>query len=125
MSGLAAMSGEPDGAPLLLPFPLGDALAGLQAALASMIALHARGTTGCGQITDVPITEAVIGVLGAQITAYDKTKSKPTRVGNRSHNNAPRNVYRCTDGSWVAVSAPAQSVAERVITLVGRPDLVD
>lgn len=71
------------------------------------------------------ITEAVIGALGAQITGYDKAKAKPARVGNGSTNNAPRNVYRCADGTWVAVSAPAQSVAERVITLVGRPDLVD
>ncbi|MFJ3709219.1 MULTISPECIES: CaiB/BaiF CoA transferase family protein [unclassified Streptomyces] len=125
MSGLASMSGEPDGAPLLPPFPLGDALAGLHAALACMIALHARGRTGRGQIADVAITEAVIGALGAQITGYDKAKAKPARVGNGSTNNAPRNVYRCADGTWVAVSAPAQSVAERVITLVGRPDLVD
>ena len=42
--------------------------------------------------------------------------------GNRSLNNAPRNTYRCADGSWVAVSTSAQSIAERVMRLVGRPE---
>lgn len=40
-------------------------------------------------------------------------------------NNAPRNAYRTADGSWVAVSTSAQSIAERVVTLVGRPELAD
>jgi crotonobetainyl-CoA:carnitine CoA-transferase CaiB-like acyl-CoA transferase len=47
------------------------------------------------------------------------------RTGNRSRNNAPRNIYRTADGSWLAVSTSAQSVAERVMHLVGRPELVD
>ncbi|MDQ3790254.1 MAG: CoA transferase, partial [Actinomycetota bacterium] len=45
--------------------------------------------------------------------------------GNRSVNNAPRNVYRTADGEWVAVSTSSQSIAERVMRLVGRPDVVD
>ena len=43
--------------------------------------------------------------------------------GNRSTNNAPRNAYRTRDGRWVAISASATSIAERVMTLVGRPDI--
>ncbi|BBA97277.1 putative TMC biosynthetic enzyme L2 [Actinacidiphila reveromycinica] len=123
MSGLAAMSGEPDGPPMLPAFPLGDAVAGLHTALAVLIALRGRDRTGAGQTADVAITETLIGALGAQITVYDKLGVKPARVGNGSHNSAPRNVYRCADGRWVAVSAPAHSVAERVVRLVGRPDL--
>jgi crotonobetainyl-CoA:carnitine CoA-transferase CaiB-like acyl-CoA transferase len=123
MSGLAAMSGEPDGPPMLPAFPLGDAVAGLHAALAVLIALRGRDLTGAGQTADIAITETLIGALGAQITVYDKLGVKPARVGNRSNNSAPRNVYRCADGRWVAVSAPAHSVAERIVRLVGRPDL--
>jgi crotonobetainyl-CoA:carnitine CoA-transferase CaiB-like acyl-CoA transferase len=33
-------------------------------------------------------------------------------------------VYRTADGRWVAVSTSSQSIAERVLALVGRPDLV-
>ncbi|HEV2634157.1 MAG TPA: CoA transferase [Actinocrinis sp.] len=125
MSGLAAMSGEPDGPPMLPAFPLGDAVAGLHAALAVLIALRGRDRTGSGQTADISITETLIGALGAQITVYDKLGVKPDRVGNRSNNSAPRNVYRCADGRWVAVSAPAHSVAERIVRLVGRQDLCE
>jgi crotonobetainyl-CoA:carnitine CoA-transferase CaiB-like acyl-CoA transferase len=125
MSGLAAMSGEPGGPPLLPSFPLADAVAGITAAFATMAALRARERTGRGQVVDLAITETMLTALGAQITTFDQTGQLPARVGNRSRNNAPRNVYRCKDGAWVALSAPAQSVAERVIRLVGRADLVD
>jgi crotonobetainyl-CoA:carnitine CoA-transferase CaiB-like acyl-CoA transferase len=47
------------------------------------------------------------------------------RHGNRSPNNAPRNAYLTRDGRWVAVSASATSVAERVMRLVGRPDIAE
>ncbi|MFE2336737.1 CaiB/BaiF CoA transferase family protein [Streptomyces coelicoflavus] len=125
MSGFAAVSGERDGPPLLPPVPLADALAGMQAACATLMALHARKDTGRGQVADVAITEAMIAAMGAQVTAYDKLGVKPRRMGSSSDNNAPRNVYRCADGRWVAVSAPAQSVAERVVRLVGRPELTE
>ena len=124
MSGLAAMSGEPDGPPALPSFPLGDAVAGLHAALAVLIGLRARDTNGSGQVADVAITETLIGTLGAQLTVYEHLGVKPERIGNRSHNSAPRNVYRCADGRWVAVSASALSIAERIVRLVGRPELV-
>jgi crotonobetainyl-CoA:carnitine CoA-transferase CaiB-like acyl-CoA transferase len=123
MSGLAAMSGEPGGPPALPAFPLGDAIAGLHAALAVLIALRARDVIGTGQIADIAITETLIGSLGAQLTVYEHLGLKPERVGNRSNNSAPRGVYRCADDRWVAVSAPARSVAERVVRLVGHPDL--
>lgn len=124
MSGLAAMSGEPDGPPALPSFPLGDAVAGLHAALAVLIGLRARDTIGTGQVADVAITETLIGTLGAQLTVYEHLGIKPERIGNRSYNSAPRNVYRCADGRWVAVSASALSIAERIVRLVGRPELV-
>jgi crotonobetainyl-CoA:carnitine CoA-transferase CaiB-like acyl-CoA transferase len=40
-------------------------------------------------------------------------------------NNAPRNVYRTADDRWVAVSTSSQSIAERVMRLVGRPEFID
>ena len=52
-----------------------------------------------------------------------ETISRPS--GNRSVNNAPRNTYRTADGRWLAVSTSSQSVAERVLRLVGRADLID
>ncbi|MET9063746.1 CaiB/BaiF CoA transferase family protein [Streptosporangium sandarakinum] len=124
MSGFAAMTGEPDGPPTLPPFGLADGICALATAYAVMTALHARESGGSGQVVDMSIIEPILTVLGAQPTIYDRLGIVPPRTGNRSVNNAPRNTYRCADGSWVAVSTSAQNIAERVMRLVGRPEYI-
>ncbi|WP_067721336.1 CaiB/BaiF CoA transferase family protein [Nocardia yamanashiensis] len=125
MSGFAALTGEPDGPPTLPPFGLADGIAALATAFAVMTALRARAETGHGQQIDLAIIEPILTLLGPQLIAYDQLGELQPRMGNRSSNNAPRNIYRTADGGWVAVSTSAQSVAERVVRLVGRPDLID
>ncbi|OIJ69102.1 CaiB/BaiF CoA transferase family protein [Streptomyces mangrovisoli] len=125
MSGFAAITGEPDTPPTLPPFGLADSIAGLATAYAVMTALAARERTGAGQVVDMAIIEPILTVLGPQPIWYDQLGHVQPRTGNRSQNNAPRNVYRTADGGWVAVSTSAQSVAERVMRLVGRPELID
>jgi crotonobetainyl-CoA:carnitine CoA-transferase CaiB-like acyl-CoA transferase len=46
-------------------------------------------------------------------------------MGNRSSNNAPRNTYCTRDGTWVAISASTTSVADRVMRVVGHPEVID
>lgn len=125
MSGFAAITGEPDGPPTLPPFGLADGITALTTAFAVMTALRAREQTGRGQDVDMAIIEPLLTVLGPQVIAYDQLGELQPRHGNRSSNNAPRNTYRCADGRWVAVSTSAQSIAERVMRLVGRPELID
>jgi crotonobetainyl-CoA:carnitine CoA-transferase CaiB-like acyl-CoA transferase len=125
MSGFAALTGEPDGPPTLPPFGLADGIAALATSFAVTAALRSAEATGRGQIVDVAIIEPILMLLGPQITTFDQLGEVQQRLGNRSVNNAPRNVYRTADGGWVAVSTSSQSIAERVMRLVGRPDLVD
>ena len=123
MSGVAMMAGLTGEPPQLPPFPLGDTLTALHAALGALIALYDRKHLGFGQHVDVNIWESILSSTGAQITTYAATGHEPSRHGNQSPNNAPRNVYRCGDGLWVAISAPSDDVARRVFQLVGRGDL--
>ncbi|MFF9276296.1 CaiB/BaiF CoA transferase family protein [Streptomyces griseosporeus] len=125
LSGFAAVTGEPDAPPTLPPFGLADSIAGLATAYAVLTALTARAHTGRGQVVDLALIEPILAVLGPHLTWYDQLGHVQERTGNRSANNAPRNTYRTADGTWVAVSTSAQSVAERVMRLVGRPDLID
>ncbi|MFI9260958.1 CaiB/BaiF CoA transferase family protein [Streptomyces sioyaensis] len=124
MSGFAAMTGEPDGPPTLPPFGLADAIAALGTSYAVMAALHARTASGRGQVIDMALIEPMLTVLGPQPLWYDQLGHVQPRTGNRSANVAPRNTYRTADGSWVAVSTSAESVAERVMRLVGRPEVI-
>ncbi|MEJ2086625.1 MAG: CoA transferase [Acidobacteriota bacterium] len=124
MSGFAAITGEPDGPPVLPPFGLADGISALSGAAAIMIALYSRDRTGRGQVIDLAIIEPILTVLGPQPIWYDQLGVKQERRGNRSVNNAPRNTYKTRDGRWVAISTSAQSVAERVMHLVGYPEVV-
>ena len=114
MSGFAVLNGEPDGAPLLPPLALADGVAALATAFAIMVALRAREQTGRGQVVDTSLVEPLLTLLGPQLTAFDLLGELQPRTGNRSSHNAPRNLYRTADGSWVAVSSSATSIAERV-----------
>jgi len=125
MSGFASATGEPGGPPTLPPFGLADSVAALATAYAVMAALAGRDRTGAGQVVDMAIIEPMLAVLGPQLIWYDQLGYVQPRTGNRSASNAPRNTYRTADGAWLAVSSSAQSVAERVMRLVGRPDLVE
>jgi crotonobetainyl-CoA:carnitine CoA-transferase CaiB-like acyl-CoA transferase len=126
MSGFAHITGEPDGPPTLPPFGLADGIAGLAGTIATMFALYHRDARGGqGQVIDVAIIEPILTILGAQPTVYDQLGIIQNRTGNRSVNNAPRNTYRTCDGKWAAISTSAQSIAERVMRLVGHPELIE
>jgi len=116
MSGLAHQTGEESGPPTLPPFGLADGVAGLTGAYAVMLALYHRDVTAGGGQVDI---------LGPGPSAYDQLGVIAGRHGNHSSNNAPRNAYLTSDGRWVAISASATSVAERVMRLVGRPDIAE
>ena len=124
MSGFAHMTGEADQPPTLPPFGLADSVAGFSGVAAVMMAVHHRHTTGKGQVVDLSILETLAAALGPHVVTWDQTGHIAQRSGNRSSNNAPRNIYLTANGCWVAVSSSADAVARRTLELVGRGDLV-
>lgn len=125
MSGFANSTGQPDGPPTLPPFGLADGIAGLTTAFAIMVALKERESSGLGQVVDMAITDPIMTVVGAAPIVYDQLGILQQRMGNRSINNAPRNTYQTADARWLAISTSTLNVAQRVMRLVGRPELID
>ncbi len=126
MSGFAAMTGYPDRAPLLPPNALADAIAGYAGAFAAMMALrHVEVTGGKGQVVDLPLFDPLFSVLGPEAAHFRISGKVKPRVGSRSGNAAPRNVYRTSDGKWVALSASIQQMAMRLFKAIGRPDMCE
>ena len=125
MSGFAALTGEPDGPPTLPSFGLADSICGIAASSAALMALRHRDRTGQGQVVDLSILEPIMTAVGPGPTVYQQLGVVEQRHGNRSTNNAPRNTYQTKDGSWVAVSTSAQTIAERVLRLVGHPEVIE
>jgi crotonobetainyl-CoA:carnitine CoA-transferase CaiB-like acyl-CoA transferase len=125
MSGFAFLTGPADGPPTLPAFGLADSVAGIAATAAVLMALrHRDAQGGSGQEIDINILEPIMTAVGPGPTVYEQLGIVESRHGNRSTNNAPRNVYQAGDGSWVAVSSSAQNVAERVLRLVGHPEVI-
>lgn len=126
MSGFAHLTGQPDGPPTLPSFGLADSIAGMAAASAVTMALYHRDVHGGGgQEIDIDILEPIMTAVGPHLLYVDQLGIDQERSGNRSVNNAPRNTYRTADDRWVAISTSANRIAERVLRLVGRPDVVD
>lgn len=126
MSGFAHTTGEPDGPPTLPSFMLADGVASLNAAYAVMIALYHRDTHGgSGQKIDINLVEPLARLLEQSVLTYDQLGINTTRTGNRWSITVPRNTYQTKDGRWIVMSGSAPSVALRVYTAIGRPELRD
>ena len=130
MSGFATMTGEADGPTTLPPFALADGISALAISQAIMFALFAQKNPnsesfGKGQEIDLAIIEPNLALLVPHATVYDQLGVVPSRTGNRSVNNSPRNTYLTKDNKWLAVSTSAQSIAERVMILVGHPEVIN
>ena len=118
MAGLAAVSGEPDGPPMLPAIALTDETTGIAAAFATMVALH----SGVGQVVDINLLTTVFQIMGPVISLYKLSGQLQPRLGSGLPYSVPRGVYQCNDGKWVGVSASSDSVAARVMTVLGVGD---
>ena len=126
MSGFAAKNGFADRPPVLPPLALADMIAGLYGAMAVLIARREiEQNAGAGQVIDLPLLDPIFSILGPEAALYQLTQKIEPRVGSRSNNTAPRNVYETSDGRFIAISASIQSMAERLYRAIGRADMID
>ncbi|WP_346764243.1 CoA transferase [Caulobacter sp. SLTY] len=123
MGGLRYITGEPDRAPARAGISIGDSLAGLNAALGVMMALHARERTGRGQVVDAAIYESVLSVMENLITEYGLTGYVRERSGAVLPGIAPSNAYPTADGALVVIGANQDTLFARLCEAMGRPGL--
>jgi crotonobetainyl-CoA:carnitine CoA-transferase CaiB-like acyl-CoA transferase len=76
-----------------------------------------------GQVIDLSLFEPIHAMIGAEAAQIRLTGQPTQRAGNQSSHTAPRNVYACADGAYVAMSGSMQSMAERILDTIGRPEL--
>jgi formyl-CoA transferase len=124
LSGYAHITGQPDGPPTLPGYGLADGTAALNGAFGVLLALHERTRTGLGQHIDTSLCEPLITALGPQVIEYDQLGVVQGRLGSRLPFSAPRNVYLTADDKWLSMSSSSQSVFERTMQAIGRPDLI-
>ncbi len=127
MSGVPSFTGFPDKPPTFSAFPLVDALTGLFAAYATMLAIYERDVRGSGrgQVVDASLYESLFRLVEAQVIGFDQLGIVKQRKGNRMDEDSPRNAYRTADGEHVAVSIGSQRMFGRLARALERPDLAD
>ncbi len=123
--GLRHVVGFPDRPPCRVGISLGDSLAGMFAALGTLMALYNRDVNGgSGQVIDMALYEAVFAVLEATLTEYDKTGYERTRTGTLLPGFAPSNLYPCKNAQWIVIAANTDGLFTRLCTLMGREELL-
>jgi crotonobetainyl-CoA:carnitine CoA-transferase CaiB-like acyl-CoA transferase len=81
--------------------------------------------SGVGQVVDVNLLESLFQCMGPLPGAYAATGYLQPRLGSGIPYSVPRGTWRCSDGHWVAVSTSAESVAARVMAMIGFGDRAD
>ncbi len=124
LAGMAAITGEPDGGPLRVGFPICDTLGGYAAAMAISAALVRRGRDGVGTFLDVSMLETAVTAMGWAVSEQLITGKDARRHGNHNAASSPSGTFRTGDG-LLNIAANTQVQFESVCKVVGRTDLLD
>jgi crotonobetainyl-CoA:carnitine CoA-transferase CaiB-like acyl-CoA transferase len=128
MSGLAHMTGEPDGPPMLPGYPVADTVTGAYAAAAVLASLlgRARAARDAGDagdarptVIETSIFETLTYFMSPSLVEYQVSGSPPGRQGNHAFSSAPRDAARCKDGKWVAYSVQSGALMVKLASFLG------
>jgi crotonobetainyl-CoA:carnitine CoA-transferase CaiB-like acyl-CoA transferase len=126
-AGFRYVNGFPGGAPVRPNLSMGDTLAGLHAVLGILLALTARqrGKAAGGQVVDVAIYESVFNMLEGVVPEYDGAGVVREPSGSTLTGIVPTNTYRCADGKYVIVGGNGDSIYQRLMRAIGRPEMAE
>jgi crotonobetainyl-CoA:carnitine CoA-transferase CaiB-like acyl-CoA transferase len=118
MSGIMALTGEPDGAPQKIGVAYADIMTGLYAVIAIQAALTQRERTGRGQHIDMALLDVMVGTLANQAANYLVSGVSPVRLGNAHPNIVPYEAFPTTD-SWFILAVGNDEQFRRFCAVVG------
>jgi crotonobetainyl-CoA:carnitine CoA-transferase CaiB-like acyl-CoA transferase len=121
-AGIMSITGEPGGPPAKSGTSIADINAGILAALGIVSALVARSTTGKGQMVETSLMEAAIQQTYWQAAIYFATGQNSGPTGSAHILTAPYQAFPTKDG-WINVGGANQSNWERIVKVIGRPEL--
>ncbi len=102
-SGMAAVTGYPDGPPCVLQGPA-DPIVGVHAGVALLAALEHRRRTGEGQLIEIAQIEVAASVVAEPVIEHSMNGVVMPREGNRQRGYLQGVYPTAVDGEWVAIS---------------------
>jgi crotonobetainyl-CoA:carnitine CoA-transferase CaiB-like acyl-CoA transferase len=124
--GLRELVGDPDRPPVRTGVSIGDSIAGIYAAFGTVMALFARERAEVPlpqRVIDVALNESVLSVMESLVPDYLAYGVTRERVGGRMEGIAPSNAYPCADGTSIIVAGNGDSIFQRYMQTIDRPDL--
>ena len=125
IGGLRYLIGYPDRAPVRTGVSIGDTLASLYGVLGTLMALRHAEQTGEGQVVDVSLIESVLAVTESLVPEYGADGTVRERTGSSLPGIAPSNTYMTRDGRYLVLAANGDSIFQRLMQAIGRPDVSD
>lgn len=122
MSGLMAVTGDTDTAPLRVGAPVSDTIGGFAAAFGIASALVGRQSTGKGVFLDVSMLEATLTAMGWVASDYLVGGTEPMPMGNENRTAAPSGTFATADGNF-NIAANKQEQFEELCRIIGKPEL--
>ncbi|HEY1642420.1 MAG TPA: CoA transferase [Streptosporangiaceae bacterium] len=97
-AGLMSVTGPDSDHPTKAGLSVVDVLAGTNAALGIVAALHERTRTGAGRVVRTSLLASVVGAHAFQGTRWTIAGQVPAATGNHHPAIAPYGTFRCRDG---------------------------
>lgn len=120
VSGAMDVTGQSDGDPLRVGYPVADTVGGLTAALAVASALNAR-PRGC--VIDVSMLESTMATMAWAISNYLIAGKAPERLGNDNPTASPSGAFKTADG-YLNIAANEDKQWRALAGALGRADLI-
>lgn len=117
MSGAVYLSGFPD-QPIMTKVPWVDFGTAFLSAFGTLAALIERGKTGRGQKVEGALLRTALAISNAMLIEQSLTGVDRVATVNRGFNNAPGDVYRCTDG-WIVTTVIGPYMFSRWCEMIG------
>ncbi|NQW16901.1 MAG: CoA transferase [Chloroflexi bacterium] len=119
MSGLMSLNGEPEGRPMVVPFPIVDRITALHATIGALAALRERDISGEGQAIDVCLADSAYTTVEIPVSAYLDDGQEPHRTGNEYE---LANMYETNDGFVYVASYGSDNIFPRLAKAIGHED---
>lgn len=124
MGGLMAHTGAAGSEPMKAGVALVDVMTGLYAAIGTLAALHARKTTGKGQMVDLGLFDVTLAAMTNIAQYYLTSSTVPERFGNAHSTIVPYQAFRAKDGHMV-VAVGNDPQFRKFCACLGKPEWAD
>lgn len=131
IGGLRHLTDHPPGTsdlpPVRVGVSIGDSVAGLYCAIGVLAALWQRDRAGgddSDRTVDVALTESILSLMEGMLPEYGALGKVKAPTGGGIATAAPTNAYPTADGAWMLIAANSEPLFARLMTLIGRPELI-